>query len=71
MRRHGLQVRDIPMDKTTKLIIAIKDARRILIEIHGVQAEQRTKLERAIDQLSEALAELGKLTEVSTPWPND
>lgn len=41
-----------------KLVTAIKDARRLLIELHHANGAQRIQLERTIDQLSEALNEL-------------
>ena len=46
-----------------KLVTAIKDARRLLIDLHRANGEQRTRLEHAIDQLSEALNELEHLTD--------
>lgn len=41
-----------------KLVVAIKEARRILIELHHEHSEHRTRLEHTIDQLSEALSHL-------------
>ena len=46
-----------------KLVTAIKDARRLLIELHHANGEQRIQLEHTIDQLSEALNELEHWTD--------
>ena len=41
-----------------KLAATIREARRMLMELHRTNAEQRLRLEHAIDQLSQALNEL-------------
>ena len=54
-----------------KLVTTIKDTRRLLIELHHANGEQRTQLERTIDQLSEALNELEQWTAASpSPAPD-
>lgn len=41
-----------------KLVTMIRETRRMLMELHRTNAEQRLRLEHAIDQLSDAIAEL-------------
>jgi hypothetical protein len=51
------------MINRVKLVTTIKDTRRLLIELHHANGEQRTRLENAIDQLSNAIAELEGMTD--------